>query len=196
MRAFEIPIFTLSSVLFPGGVLALRVFEQRYMDMTKNCLKEGTPFGVCLIRDGPEVGSAAQPEEVGCLARITDWDMSQLGVLDISTVGAERFHILDYRVNPDQLVIARALPIPDEPPQTLPQSHRICAHIVERVVNRVGEKHFPAPHLYDDAVWVGYRLAEILPIEIAQRQQMLEIQDSLIRIHQLHQIIVQRGLTR
>jgi Lon protease-like protein len=82
-------------VLFPGGRLPLRIFEQRYMEMAKACLRDGTPFGVCLIRDGAEVGAAATPMEVGTLAKIESWDMPQLGVLQVSALGERRFRILN-----------------------------------------------------------------------------------------------------
>jgi Lon protease-like protein len=79
----NIPIFPLNAVLFPGGLLPLRVFETRYMDMTRDCLKRDAPFGVCLIREGSEVGAPAVPEGIGCLATILEWDMQQQGILNI-----------------------------------------------------------------------------------------------------------------
>ena len=84
----EIPIFPLGTVLFPGGLLPLRLFEQRYLEMAKTCLRDAAPFGVCLIREGAEVGAPATPEPVGCLARIAHWDMQQLGLLQIVAQGA------------------------------------------------------------------------------------------------------------
>ena len=84
-------------MLFPGGVLPLRVFEARYMDMTRDCIRDNKPFGVCLIREGREVGAPAVPEPVGCLARIAEWDMQQLGVMTLRTVGTERFRLLSTR---------------------------------------------------------------------------------------------------
>src|SRR6202008_135559 len=99
----DLPVLPLNTVLFPGGRLPLRIFEQRYMTMAKACLKDGSPFGVCLIREGGEVGSPAVPAEVGTLARITTWDMPQLGVLQVIAVGAQRFRIKAHRVAPGGL---------------------------------------------------------------------------------------------
>jgi hypothetical protein len=79
----DVPLFPLNTVLFPGGLLPFRIFEQRYLEMAKGCLRDGTPFGVCLIRDGAEVGTPATHEDLGCLARITQWDMQQLGLLQL-----------------------------------------------------------------------------------------------------------------
>src|SRR5258706_3015917 len=103
----DLPLFPLNTVLFPGGRLPLRVSEQRYMGMAKTCLKDGTPFGVCLIREGSEVGKPAVPAGVGTLARITDWDMPQLGLLQVVARGEGRFRILERRVERDGLARAR-----------------------------------------------------------------------------------------
>ncbi|HEX6690478.1 MAG TPA: LON peptidase substrate-binding domain-containing protein, partial [Burkholderiales bacterium] len=99
----NVPLFPLNTVLFPGGRLPLRIFEQRYMDMAKVCLKDGSPFGVCLIVEGREVGDPAVPAEVGTLARISHWDMPQLGVLEVVALGSQRFRIKSRRVEPSGL---------------------------------------------------------------------------------------------
>jgi len=100
----DIALFPLQTVLFPGGLLPLRLFEQRYLEMAKGCLREDRPFGVCRIREGQEVGDPATPETVGCLARIAHWDMAQLGVLNIVARGEGRFRILERHVERDGLV--------------------------------------------------------------------------------------------
>jgi Lon protease-like protein len=99
-------------VLFPGGRLPLRIFEARYMDMAKACLRDGAPFGVCLIREGAEVGAPATPFEVGTLAKVAEWDMQQLGLLQIVAQGTERFRILERRTQPDGLQRARVEILP------------------------------------------------------------------------------------
>ena len=94
----DLPLFPLGTVLFPGGLLPLRVFEQRYLELVKSSMREQSPFGVCLIREGAEVGAPATPEPVGCLAHIVQWDMQQLGLLRIAARGAERFRIIERRL--------------------------------------------------------------------------------------------------
>src|SRR3982074_2077521 len=96
----DLPLFPLNTVLFPGGRLPLQIFEQRYMEMAKACLRDGSPFGVGLSREGAEVGAPAMPMDIGCLARIVEWDMEQLGVLQISARGGRRFRILEPRARP------------------------------------------------------------------------------------------------
>src|SRR5438094_10145567 len=118
-RPMRLPLFPLRTVLFPGGLLPLKVFEQRYVELTKECLKDDTPFGVCLITRGEEVASdpASLPEfaTVGTLATITAWDMPQLGIFNIKTAGSARFEVLAHTARADGLVIADVAPIPAEP---------------------------------------------------------------------------------
>jgi Lon protease-like protein len=194
LEPFELPLFPLNTVLFPGGVLPLRVFEQRYMDMTKACLQDNAPFGVCLIKDGSEVGSPATPHEVGCLARITDWDMQQLGVLNLKVVGVRRFRILESRVEANGLTVAKAQLLPVEASLPMPAEHAACAGVLKHIVDRVGEDKFDAPLAFDDAVWVGYRLAEVLPLKMAAKQSMLEMNDTVVRLEVLHRFLGQQGL--
>lgn len=191
---FELPLFPLKTVLFPGGMLPLRVFEPRYMEMTKACLREGHPFGVCLIREGSEVGQPAIPHDVGTTARITDWDMQAVGVLQVKVVGGQRFQILDSRTQDDGLVVARVRLLPVEPPLPLPAEHAACAGVLRAIVKQVGEERFEPPLTYDDAVWLTYRLAEVLPLKLAAKQSMLEMNDTRVRLEILHRFLGQQGL--
>ena len=97
------PLFPLHTVLFPGARLPLRLFEQRYLEMAKACLRDQSPFGVCLILEGKEVGEPAVPATIGCVARIEEWDMAQLGVLSIVARGVQRFRVLERRLQDDGL---------------------------------------------------------------------------------------------
>ena len=195
LEPFELPLFPLNAVLFPGGILPARVFEQRYMDMTKACLRDDVPFGVCLIKDGGEVGAPAIPHEIGCLAKITDWDMQQLGVLNIKALGLRRFRVLETRTQSDDLIVASAQLLPIEPPLELPPEHAACAGVLRHIIERVGEDKFEAPLNYNDAVWLGYRLAEVLPLKLSVKQNMLEMNDSVVRLEVLHRFLGQQGLT-
>lgn len=181
-------------MLFPGSILPLRVFEPRYMDMVKTCMQEEKPFGICLIKEGTEVGTPAVPETVGCMARIVEWDMEQLGVLHLKVEGTQRFTVIGSGVEPNGLVTAQAKLIPAEKPLPLQSEHRICATVLQRIAAQVGEKNFARPFHYDDTVWVGYRLAQVLPLKLSVRQDMLEMNDSLVRIEVLHRFLSRQGL--
>lgn len=192
--ACEIPLFPLDTVLFPGGKLPLKVFEPRYMKMVSTCLKEKKAFGICLIRAGQETGVPAQPEQVGCMAEIIDWDMQQLGVLDIAVIGKQRFRIEASRMEKNGLILAQVLAIGEEPPHPLPKQHQACATILRHIIEHLGVERFAPPLRYADSVWVGYRLAELLPLKRSVRQNMLEMNDSLVRIEILHRFLSQQGL--
>jgi hypothetical protein len=185
----EIPLFPLGVVLFPGGTLPLRVFETRYIDMTRGCLKNDTPFGVCLIREGREVGAPAVPEPIGCLARILECDMQQLGVLELKAAGRERFRVLATRSNSQGLVLGEVQVLPDAPDAPVPPELSTCVELLKSVVKRAGRPVFAEPHRYDSAAWVGYRLAEILPLPMEARQKLLEMEEPVARLSSLYRVL-------
>jgi Lon protease-like protein len=190
----NVPIFPLNAVLFPGGLLPLRVFEARYMDMTRDCLKRNEPFGVCLIREGAEVGAPAVPQDIGCLASILECDMQQQGILNIKTQGGSRFRIVERRNGPQGLISASLEAIPAEGRAAVPAEFAACARLLEMVVADQGNPIFAEPHAFDDATWVGYRLAEILPVPLIAKQKLLEMSDALGRLSILQRFLESRGL--
>ena len=191
---FELPIFPLNAVLFPGGLLPLRIFEQRYMDMIKACLKNNRSFGVALIKDGSETG-AATTEEVGCVATVIDWDMQELGILNVKALGVERFVIAETWILDSGLMMAKVNRVSAEPATALATKNQSCAQILQQIIERLGTENFNNPLAYDDAVWVSYRLAEVLPLKLLAKQQMLEMNDPAMRIEILHNFLIQQGLT-
>jgi len=198
-QPFALPLFPLRTVLFPGGLLPLKIFEQRYIDMAKACLRDETPFGVCLITQGDEVsrGDDAAPPTfapIGTVAQIVSWDMPELGILHVATEGVTRFQVREHRVQADKLVVADVVDIPKEPTVPVPADAQPLARLLELIVTRVGPQYFPADHDYDDASWVGYRLAELLPLPLPIKQSMLEINDALVRLQALGTFLKQQGL--
>jgi len=189
----EISIFPLNAVLFPEGVLALRIFEQRYIDMTKCCLRDNQPFGVCLIREGSEVGPPALPETVGCTATITQWEMPHLGLFHILARGGNRFRILDTQTAKNGLISGRVRLFPPEDYSTA--IDEMCREVLEIAIDKVGAEGFPEPIKLDDPAWISYRVAEILPIDMVVKQQLLEMQDAAARFHRLRSILAQQGAT-
>jgi Lon protease-like protein len=194
MDADDVFIFPLNTVLFPGGRLPLRVFEQRYIEMTKQCIANDRPFGVCQIKEGEETGTPAVPEAVGCLARIVEWDMPQLGVFQLQTEGIQRFRILRSEVARNGLISAAIETLANEDAVT-PLS-TVCAEVLKAIIKKIGAEHFPAPHRFDDAAWIGYRLSEILPIDRDTRQRMLQLSDPHERLVQLEQVLTEQGASR
>jgi len=197
-QPFTLPLFPLKTVLYPGGMLPLKVFEQRYIDMAKACIAEDRPFGVCHITLGEEVaspqGAAPAIAMVGTLARITDWDMPQLGILQIATVGGARFQVRDHAKTSSGLVEGQVSTLADEPAMPLPEEYQPLARLLELIAARVGPQNFPEHRNYDDASWVGYRLAEFLPLPLTIKQSMLEINDAGVRLQVLQKFLAQQGV--
>jgi Lon protease-like protein len=193
-----LPLFPLKAVLFPGGLLPLKVFEQRYIDLTKRCIKDDQPFGVCLLTRGDEVAqrgaSDAEFAMIGTLARITSWDMPHLGILQLKAEGGTRFQVQSHRTADDGLVIAQASSLAPEPKLPLPEIHQPLAGLLELMINRVGPENFAGEPALDDASWVGYRLAELLPLPVTIKQTMLEINDSEVRLKAIAQFLKQQNL--
>ena len=200
-----LPLFPLKAVLFPRGVLPLRVFEARYIDMVRECMKSGQPFGVVLIQAGQEVGKAAVPEAVGTLAHITHWDMQDAGVLLLRTQGGQRFRIVDTQVLPDQRLEARITLLPPDEDGALDDMHVQCATALKAVTDDVlgklrrehGEEFdspFAEPMSFDSTGWVANRWCELLPIPLKARQKLLELDDARTRLNIIHQYLKQHKI--
>ena len=188
LRIEDLPLFPLLAVLFPGGRLPLRIFESRYMDMAKACLKDGSPFGVCLILEGGEVGTPATPAAVGTTARISSWDMPQLGLLHVSARGEQRFRIRSRRVQSDGLARAAVDLIPPEKDDEIPGAHRGAVRLLERLIERHPEL-LERPHRLDSCAWVSARLAELLPLPLTTKQALLELDDGRVRLEKVHALV-------
>ena len=189
-----VPIFPLHTVLFPETLLPLKIFEVRYMDMARECLKTGSPFGVCLIREGAEVGAPAVPEAVGCLARIGECDMEELGILKVVAEGTQRFRIVSSEVESAGLIVAKVERHPPEAPAADAPGLAECADFLAKVIGAIPERRFAGEARLDDASWVGFRLAEILPLRTDVKQKLLELTDAALRIGVLHRFLRQQKL--
>jgi len=186
----DMPLFPLGAVLYPGGHLQLRIFEPRYLDMVRECSRTDSGFGVCLILDGQEAGAPATPAAVGTLARITDFHNREDGLLGIVAEGGMRFRVRRTRIRADGLVRGDVELWPDEPTQSVPVELALLPTILERLIDAMGPHWRPGSRaFYDDASWVGFRLAELLPLELEEHQRMLELVDPLQRLAELRDIL-------
>lgn len=200
-----LPLFPLNTVLFPGGILPLRVFEARYIDMVRECMKREAPFGVVLIKSGKEVGTAAEPENVGCLASIVQWDMVNPGVLLLRTRGGKRFRILQTRELTDHRLEARIEIMATDALAPVSDIHVRCATALKTVIDDINTKAqltqsdafdspFVQPVQLDDADWVANRWCEILPIPLKARQKLLELDDAQARLKIVYQYLQQHRI--
>ena len=187
----SIPIFPLETVMFPGSLLPLKIFEQRYLDMTKACVRDNAPFGVCRIREGREVGVPAIPEQVGCTALIVEWEMPHLGVFHLRTRGQVPFRILQRTTQPDGLIRADVEWLEDAAGAVRPESFAFCRRVLEQIIQKLGQDYFFAPLAYDDPRWTSYRLAEVLPLEGEQKQSLLAMRNDGERLERLRAYLQQ-----
>ncbi|MEY4357945.1 MAG: hypothetical protein RL469_1271 [Pseudomonadota bacterium] len=192
----EIPLFPLNVVLFPGGPLPLRIFEPRYVDMVKRCMRDGAPFGVVAIGDGgAEAGEAATKNfaAIGTSARIVDFDLLDDGLLGITCRGERRFRVLGHRRESDGLSVGRIAWLdpapPNTEPATLPEEHAHLRDLLQRVWPEIVEAYAGIEPRFEDAGWVGARLAEILPLQNADKQFLLELSDPLQRLARLSPLL-------
>ena len=190
MSRLTIPIFPLHSVLFPGGPLVLRIFEPRYLDMISDCLKRESGFGVCLIKDGSEVGEAAEVYPVGTLGKITYWHKRPDGLLGVTLRGEQRFRVIEQRVEPNQLIMAEVELLPNDPPSAIGDKYRGLVAMLKRIIGELDHPYINLPKDYDDAGWVSARLVELLPLEYSHKQRLLQEDDPQQRLEVLLQMMV------
>lgn len=184
----NIALFPLSIVLFPQGPLPLRIFETRYVDMVRRCMRDGTDFGVLLIREGAEVGPA-DTFEVGTTAHIMDFHQLSDGLLGLSCVGRQRFRVQNRRTQSDGLNLADVSLLADEPTLPVPPRHAHLSELIKNVLPQLGELYANMELRITDAAWVGHRLAEILPIDPSDKQFCLELEDPIERLDFLAPLI-------
>jgi uncharacterized protein len=177
----SIALFPLNIVLFPGGPLPLRIFETRYLDMVRSCMRGDQRFGVVLIREGGEVGPA-ETFDVGTMARIIDFHQLSDGFLGLSCVGEQRFRIVNRSRQADGLNLAQIDWIAAEPTVEVPHHHVHLAELLKTVLPELGEVYSGIEMHLSDAAWVGHRLAEILPIAATEKQFCLELEDPIRRL--------------
>ena len=177
----SIALFPLNIVLFPGGPLPLRIFETRYLDMVRSCMRGDQRFGVVLIREGGEVGPA-ETFDVGTMARIIDFHQLSDGFLGLSCVGEQRFRIVGRSRQADGLNLAQIDWIAAEPTMAVPQHHAHLAELLKAVLPELGAVYSGIEMHLSDAAWVGHRLAEILPIAATEKQFCLELDDPIERL--------------
>lgn len=188
-ETYRLPLFPLSSVVLPGGLSALRLFEPRYLDMVSECLRHDSGFGICLIRHGGEAGEPALPYGTGTEVRIVDWDRQPDGLLGITVRGRHKIRVRDLEVESNQLVVARVVALPPEPAEPVPEHCRALVEILRRMLAQLEPiVRYDEPQ-WDNASWVGSRLTELLPLPARVRQYLVELDNPGARLEELRQAL-------
>jgi len=188
-EASVIALFPLHTVLFPGGPLPLRIFETRYTDMVRRCMREQQPFGVVLIQEGDEAGPVATTATIGCSARIADFYTLKDGLLGISCVGERKFRVLRVWRAADGLNMGEVDWLEPEPARALPGEYARLGATVRCAVDELSQQYQHVEKHFDDAAWVGARLTELLPIELNDKQVLLELDDPIARLGALLELV-------
>ncbi|MBC7938343.1 MAG: LON peptidase substrate-binding domain-containing protein [Chitinophagaceae bacterium] len=190
-----LPLFPLQTVLFPGALLGLKVFEARYLDLMSDCMRHGSPFGVVCMKQGSEVerrGRGQQPtlpaqlETVGVAARIDEVDAEQPGILQVRCTGLQRFRLLAPPAQRDNgLWMGRVESVSADPPRApgpaMLQTVTALAEAIKKLQQH-DKTPFAAPYRLDDAGWVANRWCELLPVSLAAKQKLMELDDPVIRL--------------
>jgi Lon protease-like protein len=190
----EIPLFPLHPVLFPGGRLPLQIFEPRYMDMIRDCMRHGKPFGVVLIRRGADARLLAempQPEifDVGTEAHVVDFNQLANGRLGIVVRGGRKFRVRRTREQEDHLLVGEVEYLPDEPALPIDTAHQDLVDILRELVKHPMIEKLGLEIDFSDARSVGWRLAELLPIEPEIKQSLLKLQWPRERLQELTRLV-------
>ncbi|MDR7271513.1 Lon protease-like protein [Pelomonas saccharophila] len=207
MDATETPLFPLRSVLFPDGHLPLRIFEPRYLDMVQRCHAQGLPFGVVTLSQGDEVrrreGEGFKAEafhDVGALARITHFERDQPGLIQIRTLGAQRFRVRERRCLSHGLWVGQLELLGDDATVAVPEDLSLCACQLQELLagwtakGQAQDLPIQPPYRWEDAGWLANRWAELLPMPLPERQRLMAMDNPLLRL----ELVVDRldALTR
>jgi Lon protease-like protein len=212
----RLPLFPLSTVLFPGGVLPLRIFEARYMDMARDCLRDGSAFGVTMITDpkANETTRRANFADVGCSATIAAWDMQQLGLLHVRAVGGQRFRVREVTIEGNGLRVAEAEWLEDDADTPVAPEHSACVDLLRRIIDDLraqsaerrresgttddvlAQPPVAEPLQLDSSSWVANRLCEVLPVPLKAKQKLMELPDGHARLEIVHAYLKQHAVVR
>jgi Lon protease-like protein len=187
--AAALPLFPLRVVLFPGGLLPLRIFETRYVDMVGRCMREGVEFGVLHIEAGDETGAPPQFASVGTAARIIDFNRLEDGLLGLLCLGTRRFRVHGRSAQADGLNLGEVEWLPVAARVPMPVAHEALVPVLRGVLGEMGELAVHLQPDFDDAGWVADRFAELLPLERSAQQMLLEMGDPLERLALLAPLI-------
>lgn len=185
----QLPLFPLNTVIFPGGVLPLRIFETRYLEMVKECVRKQSEFVICLIKDGSEVGQAAKHRNIGTTCRIIDWETLPDGLLGVTAQGQSRVEITDTDVQNNQLIMGEIEYLSEDQDETLPSRFKEWAQLIAVIIEELGQPFNDQDQALESAFWVGARLTEYLPFELEEKQRILELDHPLVRLEHLRSVL-------
>lgn len=183
------PLFPLTTAVFPGGVLPLRIFEPRYLDLVAQCLKADAGFVLCPAADGATGELDARPGAIGTAVRITDFDRLDSGLLGITVDADRRVAISEPYQQADGLWCGTVTPLEEAEDRELPPEYAHLADLLRDIYDQLGAPFTERPAHYERAGWVGSRLAELLPMAVDDKADLLALSDPLERLARLDPVV-------
>ena len=197
----ELPLFPLQTVLFPGGLLPLKVFEARYLDLVSHCLRKRSPFGVVCLGQGSEVrgggGDKVRLEPIAVLAHLQDVDAEQPGILKIRCIGGRRVQLGTPWQRQDGLWLAPAQALDDDLAAAVPPELDATALALGQAIGSLAaqDQHpFGRPYRLDEAGWVANRWCEILPISVAAKYRLMVLDEPVLRLKRVYEYLRSKGV--
>jgi Lon protease-like protein len=199
---YSLPLFPLNVVVCPGGHMPLNIFEARYLDMVKKCLKNKSSFAIVAIlpQEGNKKGHLFPFEEVGTLVEIIDADVTTVGLMSIRCLGHHRIKVKSYTQQSDGLLIGEVVDISHDPVLPVPEDLEMTSHSLQRFVESLPKLNISPsditvvePYKFDDASWVSNRWVELMDLPLIQKQRLMELDSPIVRLELIHDMLVGVG---
>ena len=189
MKKNQIPMFPLKSIVLPGGLFPLRIFERRYINMVKNCLKNETGFCITLVREESENGYITNVYNYGCYVKIVDWNQLEDGLLGIIVEGIKKIHVLECNLNEDNLLQGSIEDIEVEKEYMVPQKYLSLSKFYKKIYPNIKDFISFKKERYADATWVSFRLTECLPLDSSTKNKLIALDNAFDRLDKLNEIV-------
>ena len=198
MNSYSLPLFPLNVVVCPDGLIPLRIFEARYLDMVKNCLRNKSSFAIVALL--PEAGNKKEHkfpfEEVGTLVEIVDADVTTVGLMSIRCVGHHRIKVNSYAHQADGLLIGEVVDIANDAVLAVPDDLEMTSRSLKRFVESLPSLNispndipFVKPYKFDDASWVSNRWIELMDLPLIQKQRLMQLDSPIVRLELIHDML-------
>ena len=189
MKENQIPLFPLKSIVLPGGLFPLRIFERRYINMVKNCLKAETGFCITLVREESVNGYIKDVYNYGCYVKIVDWNQLEDGLLGITVEGMKKIHVLECNLDKDNLLIGSIEDIEIEKEYMVPQKYLLLSKFYKKIYPNIKDFISFKKERYADATWISYRLTECLPLDASTKNKLIALDNAFDRLDKLNEIV-------
>lgn len=198
MNTYALPLFPLNVVVCPGGLLPLKIFEARYLDMVKNCLRNQTAFAVLAVlpegETGPDGHFPFSP--VGTAVKIMDADVTTVGLMMIRCVGQHRIKVESFTQQADGLVIGQVSDIPNDMVLPIPEDLKVTSEVLRQLLDSLPSQNIAPdqmpviePYQLEDTAWVANRWVELLDLSLLEKQRLMQLDSPIVRLELIQDIL-------